>query len=377
VAAGADVAVVGGGITGLSVALFLAELGCDVLVLEKSGIGAGASGIQPGGVRQQWSTRVNCLLAREALSFYRELDERLGVTVEATLDACGYLFLAQRAPALEALRENVRLQNECGVPSRIVDPKEVGELVPGLVTDSVIGGAWCAEDAYFDRPQTVVEAFAAAAQEQGARCRLSDVHAVEAGGDRWTLITGDGLVEADHVVVAAACDTVGLLEPLGVRLPIAAEARHLFLSEPHADRLLEPLVISGERHFAAKQLANGRVLASDLAAAGDPDSHREEWRRTVSDGIRELLPILSYVSFPILATGIYDLTPDHQPIVCAVPGAAGLWVAAGYSGHGFMLAPPISRRLAAAIAGSPIDSMLAEFDLDRFARSIHVETQVV
>jgi len=325
-----DVVIVGAGITGLSLAFFLTRAGADVRVVDRAGIAAGASGVQPGGVRQQWSTAVNCVLARESVEFYARLDDELGIETGARLDRCGYLFVALTEDRLAALRDDVALQNSHGVPSRIVSPEEVAELVPGLATDTIAGAAWCGEDGYFDRPQTVVEAFARAA---GIEVEIADVESVTA-------------LDAKTVVIAAGVDAARFVD-----LPIEPEERHLFLSEPVAERLLEPLVIVGERRFAAKQLANGRVLASDLATAGD----RDTWRATVARGIDEFLPALEYVSFPVLASGTYDVTPDHQPFVGPVDD--GLWIAAGYSGHGFMLAPAISRRLAEAIladADAPI-----------------------
>ncbi|HEY3184301.1 MAG TPA: FAD-dependent oxidoreductase, partial [Gaiellaceae bacterium] len=155
-----EVAVVGAGITGLATAFFLAERGIETVVLERAGVAAGASGVQPGGVRAQWGTRVNCLLARESQRFYRELDERLGRRVDARLEATGYLFLAHGDEMLAELTANVALQNELGIPSRILGPDEVAALVPGLDVASVVGAAWNGEDGYFDRPQAVVEAFA-------------------------------------------------------------------------------------------------------------------------------------------------------------------------------------------------------------------------
>ena len=339
-----EVAVVGAGVTGLSVAYFLRELGVDALVVERSGIAAGASGVQPGGVRQQWATRVNCVLARESVAFYRAFES------PARFDPCGYLFVAHSEELLDELRANVALQNEMCVPSRIVTPAEAAELVPGLDVEGIAGGAWCAEDGYFDRPQTVVEAFAA-----GAEIEIAEVRRLARDGSRWRV---DDVVTADAVVVAAGVETPKLLP--GV--PIEPEARHLFLSEPIRQRLLEPLVVAAERRFAAKQLANGRVLASDLAGEGE----RGDWRRNIAAAIDELLPILSFVSFPVLASGLYDVTPDHQPLIGEVED--GLWLAAGFSGHGFMLAPAIGRRLAGAIAGSPVDDLLDAFAPDRFAR---------
>jgi sarcosine oxidase subunit beta len=86
---------------------------------------------------------VNCGLAREAVAFYGELEERLGRRVDARLERCGYLFVALSEDALASLRGNVLLQNRLGVPSRIAAPTEMSELVPGLAAEAVVGGAWC------------------------------------------------------------------------------------------------------------------------------------------------------------------------------------------------------------------------------------------
>src|SRR5207249_1168494 len=107
-----EVAIVGAGITGLSVALHLAERGAGpVRIYEREGVGAGASGVQPGGVRLQWGTEVNCRMAQESLAFWHEADERLQPRVELGWRACGYLFLAHSDAVLDNLRANVALQN--------------------------------------------------------------------------------------------------------------------------------------------------------------------------------------------------------------------------------------------------------------------------
>jgi glycine/D-amino acid oxidase-like deaminating enzyme len=123
-------------------------------------------------------------------------------------------------------------------------------------------------------PQSVVEAFAA-----GLDIRIQDVRSLDE-------------LEADAVVVAAGADTTRLVPGL----PIVREERYLFYSEPIGERLLEPLVITVERHLAAKQLGNGRILASDLAARGD-DAQQPGWRSHIRAVVEDLLPVLTYVSF--------------------------------------------------------------------------------
>lgn len=366
-----DVVVVGAGITGLATARALGERGAAVVVLERSGIAAGQSGIQPGGVRQQWGTAISCRLAREAVAFWRHADEELAPRVELGFRPCGYLFVAHTEATLERLRANVAVQNAEGVPSRIVDAVEAGALVPGLGTATLAGAAWCGEDGYFDRPQAVVEAFAREVDVQ-----VDEVTALRRDGTGWLVETASGAVPAGAVVLAAGAASAGLAAPHGGELPIGLEERHLFLSEPIAERLVEPLVVSAERSFAAKQLGDGRVLASDLAAKGDAAEGAARWRARVRDGIRELLPVLEYVDFPIVASGAYDVTPDRQPILGPLP-AEGLFVAAGFSGHGFMIAPAVARILADAVTGGH-DPVLDVLDHARFAEGrLVAEPQVV
>ena len=340
-----DVIVVGAGVVGLSVAFHLQERGASVVVVERSGVGAGASGVQPGGVRQQWGTRVNCALARESVAFWGDVQERLQMRVDPGFRACGYLFLAHSEETLARLRANVELQNEAGVPSRLLSSAEAADAVPGLEVSSVVGGAWCAEDGYFDRPQAIVEALGA----------LADVHLRDVGSL--------SELEADVIVVAAGIDTPRLLP----ELPIVPETRHIFFSEPVRERLLEPLVVSPERRFAAKQLGDGRLLAADLG--GQSRTH-------VRESIEELLPRLAFVPLPLLVDGMYDVTPDHQAILGRVRD--NVWVAAGFSGHGFMLAPAVGRILAEAIVDGTEDEALRLLDAARFAEGRLVpEPQVV
>lgn len=379
----AAVVVVGAGIVGLSIAWHLAEAGVDdVLVVDRDGVGSGASGVQPGGVRQQWATRVNCEMARESAAFYRALAGRLGgITDAPRLEPCGYLFLAHSDEALARYRASVSLQQELGIPAQLLTPEETALLVEGLGPAAIAGAAYCSEDGYFDRPQAVVEAFAHAVRDHGVVVGPGDISGLDADGDGgcWLLTRRDGApLRAGQVVIATGYDTPELLSGLGLTVPIAREPRYLFFSDPIRERLLEPLVVSPERRFAAKQLANGRVLASDLGANGDPEAGEQHWRRHVRTSIEELAPRLQFVSFPLLVEGFYDCTPDNQPLLGAVDGFPGLWLAAGFSGHGFMMAPAVGRVLADAIIGAGMSPWLDDLSVARFdARRLVVEHQVV
>jgi len=372
-----SVCVIGAGVTGLSIAFHLAERAAGpVTVLDDGGVAAGASGVQPGGVRQQWGTRASCLMARESVEFYRDLPARLGTAVRARLEPCGYLFVADEPASLAALEEAAAVQHEAGVPSALVSPAEAAALVPGLAEGGFLGAAWCGEDGYFDRPQAAVEAFAEAAVARGARLVREHVLTLARDGAGWRLETGAGSRAADVVVVAAGCDTPALLAPLGLDVPITTEARYLFYGEPVRERLLEPLVVAVDRGVAAKQLADGRLLASDLRASGEIAANADLWRRRFREQALPLLPILEHVALPIVAEGFYDMTPDGQPVVDTLDD--GLWIAAGFSGHGFMVAPAIGRLVADELDGRPSPEWRHALRADRFARGGHErEAQVI
>ncbi|HST17530.1 MAG TPA: FAD-binding oxidoreductase [Gaiellaceae bacterium] len=371
-----SVGIVGAGISGLSIAVHALDRGLGPVTLyDAAGVGAGASSIQPGGVRQQWGTVANCLMARESRAYFGELADRLGVEIDARFDRCDYVFVADREESLAQLAANVEVQREAGVPSELLGPAALERLVPGLRGDAVAGGAHCAEDGYFDRPQAVVAAFAAAAKGRGATVERAFVRELTRDGGGWRIVCDGTTGAVDTVVVAASDDSARLVAPLGRSLPIVREPRFLFFGEPRTNRWLDPLVIAIDRGVAAKQLADGRLLASDLRATGEPEATSERWRQTVRDGFSDLVPAVAADPLAALVQGHYDMTPDAQPIVDEV--ADGLWVAAGFSGHGFMVAPSTGRLVGAALAGEALPAWHASVRLGRFEAKADRDTQVI
>lgn len=370
-------AVIGAGVVGLSTALHLLEAGATVSVFERTGIASGASGVQPGGVRQQWGTRANCLMARESFAFYSDFPARYHTVARARLDRCGYLFVASERRSLSQLEANVAVQHDVGIQSELLTPDEAAALVPSLNTAQMLGAAYYADDGYFDRPQAVVEAFAELVGRGGGTIEIAGVRTLERDGQGWRLSLSDGgQISADAVFVAAGPASVEIVAPLGHELPITKEPRYLFYSEHIQERLLEPLVIAVDLGLAAKHLADGRILASDLHASGSLEADQSTWRRRIRAVVTELLPILEYVPLPIVVEGDYDMTPDGQPIVDALED--GLWAAAGFSGHGFMVAPAVGRMLAGATEGRPAPEWAQAVRAGRFDGTPTVaEAQVI
>ena len=243
--------------------------------------------------------------------------------------------------------------------------------MPGLATDGLAGGAYCSEDGYFDRPHAVVEAFAHAAQARGARTRdrrrrVASQPTATAVAHRFV----DGRASEPSAWSsrrrrhACAAATAGL-----DAADRARSAQHLFYSDPLTER--HRCGRSSSRpsaHFAAKQLADGRLLASDLAAAGEPERGRAAaGSATSAPSLGDLLPQLPRVSFSTLVSGFYDVTPDPSPSSApSGPPTASTWPPAS---AGTASCSP--RRSAgaspSASLGHPPDPDLAAFSLARFA----------
>jgi putative flavoprotein involved in K+ transport len=252
-----DVVVVGAGVIGLAIARAAAERDHSVVVLERERIGAGASTIQPGGVRQQWGTAIACRLARESVAFWRDAGDRLASPVPLELRRSGYLFVALGEETLARLTANVRVQNAEGVPSRIVSPEEAARLVPGLAAAELAGGAWCDEDGYFDRPQSVVEAFAT-----GLDVRIHAVESLTPAGDGWLVGCSDSVrLAADRVVVAAGSFHAPRIPAISSALPPRIAQLH-----SHHYRRESALPPGGVLVVGSGQ--SGVQIAEELAEAG-------------------------------------------------------------------------------------------------------------
>ena len=335
------IVVAGSGAVGASVAYHLALLGADdVVVAERGELAGGSTSRAMGGVRQQFSTPEEVVLARESIEFLAGLGPRFFRQV-------GYLFLATTEAGLTELEERRALQNELGVPVERVDPARV----PGLATGDVLGATCCWTDGVADPPAVALEVLRRA-RELGVDVREH---------------TSADEVDADVLVIACGPWSPELARTVGVELPIRPLCRQLL--EPSALPNLPddlPMVIDAESGFHFRRRGNRLVLAMS-----DPEP-RWTFETTVDDSLfPDRLERLGH-RYPSAAgatvenawSGLYDMTPDAHPIVGRV--ADGVYAACGFSGHGFMQSPAVGRALAELIVRGEPSLDLGPYALERF-----------
>ncbi len=337
----ARIVVAGAGAVGASVAYHLAELGArDVVVAERETIASGATGRALGGVRQQFSTAEEVVLARESVDFLAQLGPSFFRQV-------GYLFLATTDEGLAELERRRELQRGLGVPVERFDASSV----PGLRTDDVAGAVFCATDGVGD-PAAVTRELLGRAAERGVHVR-EHTRAEE--------------LDWDVLVIACGARSAELGRAVGVELPIRPLCRQLLLTSPLdlPDDL--PLVVESESGFHFRRRGGRLVLAmgeTELRWIEEPvvdESAFDDWRARLA----YRYPPAAEASIDDAWAGLYDMTPDAHPIIGRV--ADGVYAACGFSGHGFMQSPAAGRALAEEIVLGASRLDLAPYRLERFA----------
>jgi len=362
----ADVAIIGGGVIGCSIAYHLAQLGVTRgVVFERAHVASGATGICPGGIRQQFEGEAECQLAKRSMYFFERANELLEPESPFVLERSGYLFLAESDGLLSRFRRNVSLQNRLGIPSRVVSPAEISEIVPALDCNNIIGGSFCDEDGFLEDCDGFSNTLLRRARERGFQLVLQEVTNLAMEEAAWKIETPAESWSVKRVVVAAGVESPGLARKAGVRLPITVERRRLAYTEPREASLMLPLVVALERSFAGKQLRNGVFYIGWLGET--PDSDDLTFTEQALNAGSTLLPLMSRLPVRRVITGWYDSSPDHRPILDRVSGSDGLYLACGFSGHGFMLSPAVGELMAQLIASAGNDPLLPEFSLDRFS----------
>jgi len=371
----ADAVIVGAGINGLAVAYELAKLGVrDVVVVEKGYVGSGSTGRCGGGIRQQWTTEENVRLARESVELYENLTSELGY--QTFFRRGGYLMVTETEEHRAAMREAVALQNRCGVESEFLEPDRCLDIVPDLNIARIKGASFCAGDgtAY---PFSVVWGYARAADRRRVKIFSQiRVTGIECDGGRITAVGTDrGRIATPIVVNCAGPWARALAAKVGIDLPNRQERHEIMVSES-LKPCLEPMVISLSNGIYFSQSMRGEIVGGigDPEEPGWEDPARFDTRSQLRFAVRfaralcDLYPAARPLRMMRQWAGMYDVTPDHRPILGGVPGLDGYFQICGFSGHGFMLAPIAGKRMARHIATGEPDDIVTSLSLARFER---------
>ena len=330
------VAVVGGGVMGVSIAFHLAQAGMsDVLVLERETLGSGSSAKPLGGVRATFSDPGNIALGLRSLRAYEAFPTDIG------LRQVGYLFLCRTEGELAAVARSVDLQNALGCDSRMVSPAQAGRLNPLLDPKVLVGASFSPRDG-FAQPHQVVTGYAEAARSLGATMQEhTDVLDLveEAGG--YTIRTDHGQVRAEAVVIAAGAWSQRLGDMVGLHLPVEPVRRQIgFVRQEGALYPTIPFTLDLTTTLYFHNNGSGLLLgiSNRDQEAGFGREFDHSWTTEFDAAARVVAPSLAGRTLLGGWAGLYENTPDHNALIGRV---GNVLYATGFSGHGFLQAPAV------------------------------------
>ncbi len=380
----ADVVIIGGGCMGASAAYHLTERGVTnvVLVEREAQLGTMSTGRNAGGFRHQFSHSANIELSKESIALFADFESIVGAPIDFWPD--GYLFLLSTEDSVAAFQRNVALQAAHGIEVEWLSPAQAAAHAPGISVDGVLAATFCGRDGIAD-PNSVTMGFARRAQARGVEIvRGTEVTSIGATSGRVTHVeTTAGRIETRRAINAAGPWASEIGRMAGLDVPVSPERRHIFIAQP-------PGGGSWDDSRSRGSVPANRVMVIDfqttfyfhregaglLFGMGDRDE-RPGFDTTVRwDFLPEVigvavhrLPALTDAAVSHAWAGLYEMTPDHNPIIGPAPELEGFYTIAGFSGHGFQHSPAAGRILADLITGRDPRCDITPFSADRFQRA--------
>lgn len=375
-----DAIVIGAGVIGCSVAYHLARFGAGrVLVLDRTQIGNGTTSQSSGILRTHYSVIENVELARRSWGIFKDFAGYLeDEDASAGLVNCGYLIAAPEGPKLAALRSALEGQQAQGIEVQLIDRDAARERLPiARFDDAALIGY--EPEAGFADAYLVATSFARAARRLGVKIREGvEVQTLlrDAAGRACGVETSVGRFEAPLVVSTQNIWAGDIERWTGVPTPVKAE-RHtvLALEGPQAYTFQMPVFKDlGSpgmlycRSYGGKQMLVSEGTAGEVLATPDNEQGEVSMDAIVEVGaqVAERFPSYETAGLASSWTGVYDVTPDWNPVLGALPDVPGLIVGYGFSGHGFKLSPGVGRLLAQAALGQTTDVSLQPYAHERF-----------
>lgn len=377
----ADVVIIGGGVNGCSLAYRLAKKGVQVVLFEKKYLSSGATGACGAGIRQQWSTRENASLAIQSVKIFEGLTKELGQDIEFRQG--GYLIAVHDEKEMRQAEKNVAMQRSLGLKVGVLQPEDITKVVPILDVNGMraIGATFCPTDGHAN-PFKTTFAYADAARKLGAEIQThTKVIGLKATRKAITsVVTDKGTVQTPVVVNAAGIDSKEIAEMVNIRLPLAPYRKEIMATE-RLQPLFEAMVISFKDGIYFSQQKEGQIVG------GIPIPDEKEGYRTMptfaflqhmAQTLTRYAPVLQHVNLLRHWTGFYDVTPDARPILGTIKEIKGFVQCTGFSGHGFMISPMVSKLLTDLITEGKTSEVLESLSLERFkGKKIEKELSVV
>jgi len=378
----ADVVVIGGGIIGLATAYNLAKMKYGkVVVLEKElFLGAGATGKCAGGIRAQFTTKVNIemsMKAEEILANFKEETE-----YDAFFDQCGYMFLLATDEEVAAFTKSVELQKSLGLPVEFVSPEQINEIAPKVKTDDIIKATFCKTDGLAD-PNDLVQGYATAARKEGVEIVIeAEATGLIVEGDAIKGVkTKNGDFSTPLVVNAAGPYAKVIAGWAGIDLPVEPIRRQISTTGPlDFVEMGFPMVVDVGSGLYFHRESPGLLLGwadKDVKPAFD-ESVDPDYTDNIIMKALDRIPALETAEIARSWAGLYETTPDHHAIIGYATKIKGLFYNNGFSGHGLMHAPAAGLVAAEMICGKETSVDISSLVPDRFKKgNITEETNVI
>ncbi len=364
----ADVVVIGGGVSGLSSAWFLARAGKDVVVVEKGTVGGEASGRNGGMISERVDEPPLIPLGVESVRLWETLDDELGYPTEFTQQ--GRLQVAVSEEEMGDLFPELDQALRHGVNVDLLDPSEIRDMIPGI-SEKILGGMF-SPNAGHANPQRTVQAFAWAFQDLGGRLyQNTAVTGIEVVGGRVSSVeTTAGAIKAEVVVGAAGPQTGLLAEMVGIHVPVAPARVEMLATAPLAPSFDIALVGNG---LYGRQAARGNLLFgggphewTDVDLTTDPDKPNTPLIRNIARRLAELLPGAADVPVIRSWAGVVEQAPDYLPII-DIPDRPGNYVVVTASAHGFGITPGTGKVVSELVLYGESSVDISGLRLSRFA----------
>lgn len=378
----ANYVIIGGGISGVSIAWNLAKKGAkNIVVIEKHHLSWGATGRCGAGIRQQWGTKANCLLAKKSIEFFESAQETLEYDGNVEFKQEGYLIVGTTKEEDQQFEQNVKLQQSLDIPARKLSPKEAKEIVPHLNIDGVTSATFCPTDGHLN-PFTTTDAYYKAAKRLGVEfftyTHVSDI--IVENGKVNAVKTDKGIIETNVVINAAGGFAKEIGKMAGVDIPVFSQNREILVTEP-IEKIQGPMVISFSKNIYCQQTPHGAFImgrGDDRKPGYNMDS-THQFLDAMAKTVTDLLPPIGELRVIRQWGGLYNFSPDSQPIISDSKDVKGFYMACGFSGHGFMLAPMTGLLLSEMILGEAPSLPVENLKLTRFeGKDINeMETSVV